>query len=196
MIIFFDIETAGEVREFSELSPEKQNAWEKKGIEWSDNCAIYPEFARIVCISVGYIMNTELKTKSFVGDESEILKSFSDLCKNNLCGWRIKQFDIPFIVRRMLVNGFKVPNNLNAIGKKPWEITHIDLFDSWGCGSFTLKCTLEECCLSLGIETPKDDISGKDVHSCFYNGEINRIAEYCEKDVISCMKIYKKIYTD
>ena len=146
-ILFLDIETVPEQEHFDALDPEMKNLWEHKtqyqrkddfsGEEFYDRAGIWAEFGKIVCISVGYFIIKgdirNFRVTSFFGDEKKILNDFNNSLNNHfnqpqhvLCGHNAKEFDIPFMARRMIINGIALPQKLNLFGKKPWEIPHLD----------------------------------------------------------------------
>lgn len=221
-VLFFDIETVPEHDSFESLNPVKQKLWEQKSaykrryeaqddedISASDyykNAGIWAEFGKVICISVG-IINTENKQqefriKSFYGDdEKEILKDFSHLLhthyntsKRLLCGHNVKEFDIPYIARRLLIHGLNLPNTLNLMGKKPWEVPHLDTLELWKFGDYKHFTSLKLLTEILGIESPKDDIDGSQVRSVYYEEKnLERIVKYCEKDVIAVAQVVLKL---
>lgn len=167
-------------------------------------------FSRIICISIAVYNNTENKlshVKSFV-DENErtllikflkTIKELSDKGYNYITGYNIKTFDIPFILKRSIHNGIpysKAPKLFQIRDAKPWDIKFVlDMKDWWCMGSYMLAETLDECCTSLGIDSPKDKISGADIYDYYYIKEcdISEISEYCEKDAVACIHIMLKL---
>ena len=223
-ILFLDIETVPQTADFSELNPELAHLWEEKFAmihkrmpeKYSDettaaeafnsSAGIYSEFGKIVCISVGYLHFLEkemhFRTKSFFGDdEVQILSAFSDLItkfcttdEHTICGHNIKEFDIPYICRRMLINGLKLPAILNISGKKSWEIKFIDTLELWKFGDYKNYTSLKLLTAVFGIPTPKDDIDGSQVASVYYQEKnIERIALYCQKDVVATAQVYLRM---
>lgn len=149
-ILFLDIETVPEEENFNALDSEMKTLWDLKtqyqrkdefsGEEFYDRAGIWAEFGKIVCISVGYFLNKgdvrNFRVTSFFGEENKILTDFNTLLNNYfnqpqhvLCGHNAKEFDIPFIARRMIINQIAIPNKLNLFGKKPWEIPHLDTLE-------------------------------------------------------------------
>lgn len=222
-ILFLDIETAPQTETFAQLDPTLQHLWEDK-IEQMKNrtperysaedtgetkyqeAGIFAEFGRIVCISVGIIYTKDgeyhLREKSFYDeDESSLLKNFATLLNKNyskpdtyLCGHNSKEFDFPFIARRMLINGIKLPEILNVSNKKPWECRFLDTMDLWKFGDYKHFTTLKLLCAIFGIPTPKNDIDGSQVASVFYEEKNpERIAIYCEKDVLATVQVFLKM---
>ena len=223
-ILFLDIETVPQTASIDELSPEMKHLWEDKfaiikarmpekyseeataDYGYQNGAGIYAEFAKIVCISVGviYFKGSEkhIRTKSFAGhDEVKLLHDFALMASKFLvsaqhyvCGHNIKEFDIPFICRRMLVNGITIPNALDVSGKKPWETSFIDTLELWKFGDFKNYTSLKLLTAIFGIPTPKDDIDGSQVASVYYNEkDVNRISLYCEKDVVATAQVYLRL---
>ena len=155
---------------------------------------------------MGYIIYTNgirtLRVKSFYGhNEKHLLENFANLLnthfnkdKNLLCAHNGKEFDFPYIARRMLINGIRLPLMLNIAGKKPWEIKHIDTLELWKFGDYKHYTSLNLLAHLFGIPTPKDDISGADVAKVYYEeGDIDRIVTYCEKDTIAVAQIFLRL---
>jgi len=166
---------------------------------------IYAEFGKIICISVGMVRYRDsephLRLKSFFGpNEKVILQEFLELIAKIsahnplwLCGHNVKEFDIPFLSRRMLINGLALPEILKVSGKKPWETSFIDTLELWKFGDYKHFTSLELLTKIFGINSPKDDIDGSQVAEIFYQGnDIERIARYCEKDVIAVVQLLLK----
>jgi uncharacterized protein YprB with RNaseH-like and TPR domain len=111
-----------------------------------------------------------------------------------MCGHNVKEFDFPFIARRMLIHGIKIPDKLNLMGKKPWEVLHLDTLELWKFGDYKHFTSLKLLTKVLGVPSPKDDIDGSEVAKVFYKDkDIDRIATYCEKDVIAVAQIILKL---
>ncbi len=213
-ILFLDIETVPSYPSFSEGSPEIQKFWELKSRSlretedqspadiWS-RAGIYAEFGKIVCISVGFILQEDGKTgfrsKSFYGDdEKQLLEEFAVLLNSHykdprkrLCAHNGKEFDFPYIARRMVINRVPIPSILDTAGKKPWEVQHLDTMELWKFGdrkSFTSVALLTHI---LGIPSPKDDIDGSEVGRVYWEEkDLDRIEKYCRKDVLAVAQIY------
>jgi hypothetical protein len=138
---------------------------------------------------------------SFFGEEKKILQDFSNLLNDNfqltanlLCGHNIKEFDIPFIARRMIINDLVLPTKINLFGKKPWEVPHLDTLELWKFGDYKHFTSLKLLTKILGISSPKDDIDGSEVVRVFYiENDIDRIVTYCEKDVIAVAQVFLKM---
>lgn len=217
-ILFLDIETVPEVQDFSELDKTKQELWELKSKfqrrdeysaeEFYPSAGIWAEFGKIICISVGYFTFQNdvrtFRTTSFYGEEIKLLKDFKSLlishfsqAKHLLCAHNGKEFDFPYIARRMIINGIELPYKLNLFGKKPWEVPHLDTLDLWKFGDYKNYTSLKLLTNVLGIPSPKDDIDGSEVYRVFYEeNEIDRIINYCEKDTIAVAQILLRLRGD
>jgi predicted PolB exonuclease-like 3'-5' exonuclease len=211
-ILFMDIETVGGCPNYdvcSNLNPivadqfDKYFDWflkrfpEDNGLTkdevFTKRAALVPEFAKIVCVSVAFVLdNGETKKQSFSGeDEKKLLKevrTLLDRCENlgfYLCGHNLKNFDIPMLAKRMIINGIRPSKILPSYDTKPWEIKAIDTKEIWQYGSYTSIGSLDLLCSCLNIPTPKDgEITGANVHSAYWEEQkIKEITEYCEKDV-------------
>jgi uncharacterized protein YprB with RNaseH-like and TPR domain len=160
---------------------------------------IYAEFGKIICISVGAYKKGEFRIKSFSGhDEKTLLTEFADLLNKRynrpehlLCAHNGKEFDFPYIARRMLINGLPLPQIINSAGKKPWEIQHLDTMELWKFGDYKNYTSLELLAKIFNIPTPKDDISGSEVAGVYYREKNpDRIVIYCEKDVLAIAQLF------
>jgi len=222
-MLFFDIETAGKYsnyKEFENADPAGAEMWHKKmnrqKIEdykkgYEQNVALYPEFGQIVTMSYG-LWNPDkyggngYNVGSITLDDGDteydslkrIAMVFHNASANGLVptGWNIKNFDVPWIVRKLHNIGLQVPSCLSTYDKKPWEVGVIDLKEMWKSNS-SLDVTFEEAAYSMGIPTPKDDIDGSQVHETYHNYGLDRIQTYCEKDVktmIHLVTAISKIY--
>ncbi|MFW5890000.1 MAG: 3'-5' exonuclease [Marinilabiliaceae bacterium] len=215
-VMYIDIETVPEHPSFEELDEKMKELWERKSarttreeISPADDYAragIYAEFGKIICISAGVIKpeNGErtLRVKSFYGDDEKklltdfasALKSFTSGPGTNICGHNVKEFDFPYIARRMIVNNLPLPSVLDVAGKKPWEVSFIDTLDLWKFGDYKHYTSLSLLTHILGIPTPKDDIDGSQVASVFYDeNDVERIARYCEKDVLATTQLFLRL---
>lgn len=216
-ILFLDIETVPIVKDFSELDETYQKLWIDKhqffrdvkdlspAETFSNKGGIYAEYGKIICISVGYLhvdkKVREFRIKSFNGhDEAQILKDFSAILKksfntkkNNICGHNVKEFDIPYICRRMLVNNIEIPKIINVGGIKPWETQYIDTLQLWKFGDYKNFTSLKLLAHLFNLPTPKDDIEGKDVAKVYWEkNDLERISLYCQKDVLTTAQLFFK----
>jgi uncharacterized protein YprB with RNaseH-like and TPR domain len=213
-ILFLDIETVPAYSSYSELSDKMKELWAKKmeytsqkeeldAEELYERAGIYAEFGKIVCISVGFFYSkagkTKFRIKSFAGDdEKKLIKGFNDLLDqafytndHYLCGHNGKEFDFPYIARRSLINGLKLPVLLDIAGKKPWEIKHLDTMELWKFGDYKHYTSIALLTEIFSIPTPKDDIDGSDVGRVYWEEKsLSRIVEYCQKDVLAVAQLY------
>jgi len=208
-ILFLDIETVPQVSNFSELKEPFSGLWEKKSIPFRkenetaadvyQRAGIYAEFGKIICISAGMLYQKDerriFRMKSFFGhDEKEILISFAALLNKlsgyTLCAHNGKEFDFPFIARRMLIHGVPLPELLDIAGKKPWETSFLDTMELWKFGDYKNYTSLNLLAAVFNIPSPKDDIDGSMVSHVYYvENDLARIVKYCEKDVITIAQL-------
>lgn len=213
-ILFLDIETVPQYPDYNALPPEWKQLWDIKSgslikyHEGETNESLYPragiyaEFGKIVCISCGVIQGSgaqrKIVIKSFAGDnEPLILQQFSDMLSKwsagepkFLCAHNGKEFDFPYLCRRMIIHGMPIPGLLNISGKKPWEVNHFDTLELWKFGDFKSYTSLNLLATTLGIPTPKDDIDGSMVWKVYWEEKnIQRIVTYCQKDVVTVAQI-------
>jgi uncharacterized protein YprB with RNaseH-like and TPR domain len=170
---------------------------------WIKSAGLYPEFSKIVCVSMGFMSGSNLRLKSYYdSDEGALLVRFcEDLAAfqsvnkyAKLCAHFGKGFDFPYIGKRLLIHRKPLPFILDTYGLKPWEMESlIDTQDVWKMGGYGNGGTLGSIAMSFGIKSPKDDIDGGDVSRCYHNGEIDRIVFYCEKDVLTLVNVFKAI---
>lgn len=213
-ILFLDIETVPQEEDFNNLDAIDQQLYADKTryqrkedftpAEFYDRAGIWAEFGKIVCISVGYFVDRsrrEFRVTSFTGDESQLLTDFAALLDGHfskrshlLCAHNGKEFDFPYIARRMIILGLDLPVKLNLFGKKPWEIPHLDTMELWKFGDYKHFTSLKLMTRILNIPSPKDDIDGSQVRDVYYKeNDIERIARYCEKDVIAVAQIMLRL---
>ena len=209
-IMVLDIETVPQYQSYDEVPEVFKELWEQKTLfqrrdgetaeEYYPRAGIWAEFGKIVCISVGIFIKTEghmgLRVKSFAGDdECKILTDFINLLDKQppsltLCAHNGKEFDIPYICRRTLVNSLCIPPQLNTSGKKPWEVNHLDTMELWKFGDHKSFTSLNLLAAVFNIPTPKDDIKGSDVHWVYWKErDIERIKTYCQKDVVTTAQL-------
>ena len=212
-ILFLDIETVPQAPSYNEVHGEMQKLWEKKSKQLIRDdstpemvykqAGIYAEFGKVVCISCGYLnADNKFRIKSFFGDdEKKLLADFADLLNKSfsapdklLCAHNGKEFDFPFLARRMIVNGIRLPSGLDNAGKKPWEVNHIDTMELWKFGDYKSYTSLLLLATILGIPTPKDDIDGSMVWEVYWKEKnLSRIVSYCQKDVLTVAQIFLRL---
>lgn len=222
-VLCLDIETVPQYPSFDELPADAQKLWIRKaaalkkdeGVDETmiyDRAGIYAEFGKIICISVGFMTTQDgvrtFRLKSFFGeDEKDLLTAFANLLQQIheqratrrrtpmvLCGHNAREFDFPYLCRRMVVNSIPLPPQLDISGKKPWEITHLDTMELWKFGDFKNYTPLNLLAYILGIPSPKDDIDGSQVgHVYWQEKNLERIVTYCQKDVVTVMQILLRL---
>ena len=218
-ILFLDIETVPQFPNHDEMNERFKHLWEKKSSTFrkpdesaSDvyqRAGIYAEFGKIICISTGYLYLNEdeqhFRLKSYFGDnEKELLQEFAQMLNNfskkknvQLCAHNGKEFDFPYIARRMLINAISLPRVLDIAGKKPWEVGFIDTMELWKFGDYKSYTSLDLLSAVFNIPTPKNDIDGSQVATVYYEEKnLRRIVEYCEKDVITIGQLFLKYKGD
>jgi 3'-5' exonuclease len=217
-ILFLDIETVSQYPAFEEVPAEWKELWRHKAEtllredrtvtpdEIYGRAAIYAEFGKIICISCGYITDPgpdkKIRLTSFYGDDEKILLTrFSEMLrkwapdnKKYLCAHNGKNFDFPYLCRRMVIQGLPIPPILDLSGKKPWEVQHIDTMDLWKFGEGKSFVSLNLLAHALGIPTPKDDIDGSKVGEVYWSEhDLDRIVTYCHKDVVTVAQVYLRM---
>jgi 3'-5' exonuclease len=216
-VLFLDIETVPNHANYAAAEDSEKALWnhkaktlskgESSGEEIYERAGIYAEFGKIVCISVGYLNQVEggkheFRTRSFFGnDEALILKGFADLLNNHfnrkeqlLCGHNAKEFDFPYIARRMIINQVEIPRTLDMSGLKPWQVPHLDTMELWKFGDWKSYTSLKLMAHVLKIPTPKDDIDGSDVARVYYvEKDLDRIERYCRKDTLAVAQILLRL---
>jgi hypothetical protein len=219
-ILFLDIETVPQYQDFDSLPEDFKEFWDKKSTYFREEhqsasdvyqrAGIYSEYGKIVCISVGISVTKNnvrsFRLKSFFGlDEAILLQEFANMTEKyhssnkdlQLCAHNGKEFDFPYIARRMLVNGVKLPKLLNIAGKKPWEVMLLDTMELWKFGDYKNYTSLNLLTHIFNIPTPKDDIDGSMVADVFWKeNDLPRIVKYCEKDVIAIAQLMLKYKGD
>jgi predicted PolB exonuclease-like 3'-5' exonuclease len=227
-ILFLDIETVGgcpDLESCERFSPEiaeqfhkyfdwfikrfpEDNTIDKSEIElknevFKKRAALVPEFAKIICVSMAFVLEKgEVKKQTFSGDdEKELLlqvRNLLDRCHNldfYLCGHNLKNFDIPMLAKRMIIKGIKPSKILPSYDTKPWEVKAIDTKEIWQYGAYTSIGSLDLVCSTMGIPTPKDgEVTGDKVHHAYWmEQKLPQISEYCEKDVNVLIEFIKKL---
>ena len=220
-ILFLDIETVSQYETYNHLPEDWRDLWDiKAGVLLRnkeidspetiyDRAGIYAEFGKIICISCGCLQGNgedrKLVLKSFCGDdEHRILTDFADMLQKwsgdadkFLCAHNGKEFDYPYICRRMIINGITIPEALKIAGRKPWEIRHLDTLELWKFGDYKSFTSLKLLAKVLGIPSPKDDIDGSMVNTVYWHEkDIDRIATYCQKDVITLTQVLLRFHCE
>lgn len=214
-ILFLDIETVPQCKDYDELDPTTQTLWKQKtqyqrkdeytAEAFYDRAGIWAEFGKIICISAGFFKlkgeQRNFRVTSFYGEEVQILKDFKNLLETHfnkshhlLCAHNGKEFDFPYIARRMIINEIKIPFKLNLFGKKPWEVPHLDTLELWKFGDYKTYTSLKLMAHVLGVPSPKEDIDGSQVRDVFYeDNDLDRIITYCEKDTVTVAQIFLRL---
>ncbi|MCZ8214775.1 MAG: 3'-5' exonuclease [Cyclobacteriaceae bacterium] len=216
-ILFLDIETVAITNNFQSLDERLKVQWSRKasflkrGDDQSDEelfherAGIYAEFGKIICISVGKLFDHEsgelgLKTKAFYGhDEAVLLQEFKEMLVKlgdnvKLCAHNGKEFDFPYMCRRMLVNNIALPTALNLTGKKSWQVDHMDTMEMWKFGDYKHYTSLDLLASIFNIPSSKSDIDGSKVNSVYYQqGDLEKIKNYCTADVLVLAQLFLKM---
>jgi 3'-5' exonuclease len=211
-VLFLDIETVPAFKSYDEMPEVFRKLWDKKAellkkdpeetsVSLYPRAGIYAEFGKIICISVGFFRGREFRIKSFFGDdEFQVLKQFSKLLDGHynftgkmLCAHNGKEFDFPYLARRILINSLPLPSILDSAGKKPWEVQFLDTMELWKFGDYKHYTSLELLSAVFDIPTPKDDISGGEVYKVYWQeNDLERIRIYCQKDVMTVARLFLK----
>jgi 3'-5' exonuclease len=219
-ILFIDIETVSQYNSYEQLPEDWKELWDlkaailnrnKEDLETSSSiyprASIYAEFGKIICISCGNLYgsgdNRKMILKSFSGDnEKKLLEEFKEMLtrwshdsEKFLCAHNGKEFDYPYICRRMIINGIEIPEMLKIAGKKPWDVRHLDTLELWKFGDYKSYTSLKLLAKVLGIPSPKDDIDGSMVNQVYWEEkDLDRIVEYCQKDVITLTQVLLRFH--
>lgn len=218
-ILVIDIETTSSEKSLGNLPDDLQDHWKRKSQFirneedltpeelYESRGAIYAEFGKVVVIAVGiYVKEQEvwsLRVKSFQNEDEKLLleefkkflQSKFDSEKVRLCAHNGKEFDYPYLCRRLLVNEISIPDALNIAAKKPWEVLHIDTMEMWKFGDRKNFTSLDLLTSLFGIPSSKSDIDGSKVNEVYYNEKdgLDRIAKYCRGDVVATAQLYLKL---
>ena len=218
MILFIDIETAPAQQHFSDLSDELQRHWIHKtqflrlneheqndmAQSYRGHAGIYAEFSKVICIGLGYYSPSKkaIQTHSIIHqNEVELLHQFLDFLVQfkrhtdlQFCGHNVKEFDLPFLCRRLTIHQLPLPFELNLAGLKPWENQHIDTMELWRFGDYKRYTSLDLLAQILAIPSSKTDLDGSKVADVYYEeNDINRIKNYCESDVVTTARIFYRL---
>ena len=217
-LVFIDIETVCLTKHYSLLNPRLQEAWKKKALALNPDCkepdtyffekgAIFAEFGKVVVIGIGFFHKNEnkelcLRTKALAShNEKELLEAFCEVIEKGfkseeiiLCAHNGKEFDFPYLCRRMLVNNIKLPRYLDIAGKKPWELKHLDTLEMWKFGDRKSFTSLELLAAVFDIPTSKEGIDGSKVSTTYHiQDDLASIANYCKRDVEVLAQIFLKM---
>lgn len=211
-ILFLDIETApmANVGDLFTPVPEDYETRFKRELEsidtelgqlehYATRAALYAEHGQIVSISVGKMVNSVLYVRTFTSaNEKEILINFLDAvggrnASNFMCAHNGFEFDFPFLFRRLIIHGLPIPVQLNMVGVKPWDTRLLDTMEIWSHRSWKYRITLDLLAKTLGIQSPKQGITGADVASLFFAGDFESIKNYNAADVIALARVYSKL---
>lgn len=219
MELVIDIETVSGKRNFEELSEAMQAHWQYKAsffkggmeilspaLSYTEKSAIYAEFGKIVCIGLGFIdkEGKQVRIKTLADREEQ--KLLSDFClllerleqehDGNIifCGHNIREFDLPYICRRSLVNGLRLPETLRLSGLKPWQVPHTDTLELWKFGDHKHYISLDLMAQILDISSSKTDIDGSEVSKVYWEqDDLQRIAAYCSRDIFTTALVYLRL---
>jgi len=219
-LFYFDIETVSKYRNLIEFEDNDKRGFDlflkklkRKSdnyLDWKDEPAkvyvdkspLMPEYGKIVCVTMAYYKNDKLKMKSVYDDDekklvTEVHKNFDNISRNTTfgsCGYYIKGFDIPWLCKKMMKYELKIPTLLKTFGVKPWDMNVFDLAEIWRSSGTLENVSFDEMLHDLDVVSPKDDISGEDVNNVYWrDGDLERVKDYCEKDVIACVDAAKKL---
>ena len=215
--LFIDIETVSSVQSYEALSPAMQKLWKRKAstlgyVEEEEQIAafferagIYAEFGKVVTIALGYIesrfdMEPVLRVRGLIAPtEKELFTLFLSVLRKfpenvKFCGHNIKEFDLPYLCRRLVIHGVKLPSALDTAGKKPWEVQHIDTMELWKFGDRKSYTSLDLLANILGIPSSKQGIDGSQVNTFFYEKkDMESIQHYCMEDVVVTAQVYRRL---
>jgi len=217
-ILFLDIETVAVTDNYQSLDERLKVQWSRKASylkreeELTDEelfhqrAGIYAEFGKVVCIAVGKLFDADngslgLKTKAYFGhDEKALLTEFKgmlekmDSAATRLCAHNGKEFDFPYLCRRMLIHGMGLPSALNLSGRKPWENPHLDTMELWKFGDYKHFTSLDLMAAIFNIPSSKSDIDGSQVNHVYYKlNDIEKIKTYCISDVVVLTQLYLRM---
>ena len=214
-LLFLDIETVPATKDFGTLPEMTKKLWaqktqylRKEAISAEDfykRAGIWAEFGKIICISAGYFVHEDeergFRITSFHGEERQLLMDFKTFLETYfnkasqlLCAHNGKEFDFPYLARRMIIQGIALPHKLNLFGKKPWEVPHLDTMELWKFGDFKHFTSLNLMTHILGIPSPKEDIDGSQVRDIYYDeNDLKRIITYCERDTVAVAQVILRL---
>ena len=217
--LIIDIETTSGNENIENLSPQLKKHWERKATFirnpedktpyelYQDRAAIYAEFGKVIVIGMAFFHEQQgmpaLRVKSLAShDENDLLSRFKNFIESKfdqdhlrLCAHNGKEFDFPYLCRRMLINDIKIPWSLNMTGKKPWEVNHIDTMELWKFGDWKSFTSLDLLTTIFDIPSSKTELDGSMVTKTYYEEKdgLKKIEEYCQKDVIATAQLYLRL---
>lgn len=214
-ILFLDIETVSQTADFNKLSDDWKALWDGKtqyqrkeespADYYPKRAAVMAEFGKVICISCGYFAQLDgqrcFRVRSFFGDdEHRLLEDFAEMLRHHfdngylLCAHNGKEFDFPYLSRRMIIHGIQLPDTLNTSGLKPWEVPHLDTMEMWKFGDWKSYTSIKLLSALFGIPTPKDDIDGSMVGEVYWKEkDLDRIVTYCQKDTVTVARVFLKM---
>jgi DNA polymerase elongation subunit (family B) len=217
-ILFVDIETVAATHDYNSLEERMKEQWARKASYfkrenkltdedvYNERAGIYAEFGKIICISVGKFCDQEsgelgLRTKVYAGhDEKALLVEFKammekiDAASLRLCAHNGKEFDFPYLCRRMLINGINLPAAMNLSGKRAWEVQHLDTMEMWKFGDYKHFTSLDLLATIFNIPSSKIDIDGSQVNHVYHiEKNLEKISQYCRKDVVVLAQLFLKL---
>jgi 3'-5' exonuclease len=217
-ILFIDIETVASTSDYSSLNERLKEQWARKASFlrrdqgatdedlFHERAGIYAEFGKIICVAVGKYFDNEagdlgLRTKVYAShDEREILLDFKGMLDRidsstlRLCAHNGKEFDYPYLCRRMLINGIPLPPALNLSGKKAWEVQHLDTMELWKFGDYKHFTSLDLLAAIFNIPSSKTDMDGSQVNTVYYKqNDLEKISSYCRRDVVVLAQLFLKL---
>jgi len=219
-LLILDIETVALTKEYQKLNADLRKHWERKSSFlknddeltaeelFSEKAGIYAEFGKVITVAFGIFHelpdgNLALRVKSVAGDDEEsLLTEIKDFLETKfdpenlrLCAHNGKEFDFPYLSRRMLLNGIKLPYVLDNSGKKPWEVNFLDTMEMWKFGDRKNFTSLDLLTTIFNIPSSKSDIDGSMVNKVYYEEEngLERIQKYCQGDVVATAQLFLKM---
>lgn len=220
-ILVVDIETVPLTPIWEELAPTLQKHWIHKtnfiipkddesndpASIFENRAGIYSEFGKIVCIGLGFVTTNkgeqEIRLKVLKNDDEKVLlldfiklvHHFEQSVKDFMfCGHNIKEFDIPYLCRRIIINGLQLPACLDLGGLKPWQVHHQDTLELWRFGDYKHYITLDLLATILQVPSSKSDMDGSQVGMVYWKEHgLDRIAKYCLDDVYTTTLVYLRL---
>jgi DNA polymerase elongation subunit (family B) len=212
-ILFLDIETVPQFQDYNDLPDKLKQLWNKKAQYFkSDNespediykrAGIYAEFGKIICVSTGIVQKLNNKDQIHIQsfyfqNEKTLLESFIQYLEKKslhyLCAHNGKEFDFPYLCRRMLINSLKIPTQLDVAGKKPWETNFIDTMELWKFGDYKHYTSLDLLAAIFNIPSSKIDIDGSQVNAVYHlDQNLTKIRDYCLRDIVVLSRLFLKL---